>query len=248
MAGIDDYRRVLRQTNDWDPYLMQECGLPGPRGNLELAHAVASEGQRAVFERLLAADAATPPENTPQTYLVFCGVLGLGRLLAEGDRSALERLRVYANDERWRIREGVAMALQAWGDADMPGLLQAMGEWSRGSLLERRAAAAALCEPRLLGDPAQVREVLGILDTITASIKTTMERRSTDFQALRKGLAYCWSVAAAALPDEGKAAMEKWFADDDKDIHWIMRENLKKKRLERLDPAWTAHWLKMLSS
>ena len=42
------------------------------------------------------------------------------------------------------------MALQRWGDADMAGLLAAMTDWAAGNPLEQRAAAAALCEPRLL--------------------------------------------------------------------------------------------------
>ena len=42
------------------------------------------------------------------------------------------------------------MALQRWGDADMDGLLAAMTDWAAGNPWEQRAAAAALCEPRLL--------------------------------------------------------------------------------------------------
>jgi len=59
---------------------------------------------------------------------------------------------------------------------------------------------------------------------------------------LRKGLAYCWSVAAAALPAEGKLYMEKWFDSSDRDVNWIMRENLKKKRMERMDAGWVRGW------
>jgi hypothetical protein len=33
--------------------------------------------------------------------------------------------------------------------------------------------------------------------------------------------------------------MEKWLTSDDKDIKAIMKENLKKNRLTRMDPAWT---------
>jgi hypothetical protein len=32
--------------------------------------------------------------------------------------------------------------------------------------------------------------------------------------------------------------MEKWYGSADKDVRWVMRENLKKKRLERMDEAW----------
>ena len=55
---------------------------------------------------------------------------------------------------------------------------------------------------------------------------------------MRKGLGYCWSVAVVAAPEAGKKLMEKWLADPDKDVRWIMQENLKKNRLLRLDAAW----------
>ena len=45
-----------------------------------------------------------------------------------------------------------------------------MQKWSAGNPLEQRAAAAALCEPRLLGQPEHARLVLDILDKITASL------------------------------------------------------------------------------
>jgi hypothetical protein len=34
--------------------------------------------------------------------------------------------------------------------------------------------------------------------------------------------------------------MARWLANSNPDVRWIMRENLKKKRLERLDAAWAA--------
>jgi hypothetical protein len=36
--------------------------------------------------------------------------------------------------------------------------------------------------------------------------------------------------------------MEKWMAEADKDIQWVMRENLKKNRLIRADADWVARW------
>jgi hypothetical protein len=47
-------------------------------------------------------------------------------------------------------------------------------------------------------------------------------------------------VAVVALPDAGKPLMEKWLASPDPDIRWIMRENLKKNRLVKMDAAWVA--------
>ena len=134
------------------------------------------------------------------------------------------------------------MALQRWGDADMPGLMAEMADWARGNPLEQRAAAAGLCEPRLLKNPEHAAATLRILDEITASIPEATDRKTDAFKTLRQGLAYCWSVAVAALPDAGKLLMEKWLANDDPDIRWIMRENLKKNRLVKMDADWVARW------
>ena len=138
------------------------------------------------------------------------------------------------------------MALQRWGDADMDPLLDEMERWAAGGPLEQRAAAAALCEPRLLREERHARRVLAVLDTITASLLLAQRRKGEDFKTLRQGLGYCWSVAVAALPAEGKPLMEKWLASDDPDVCWIMRENLKKNRLTRMDAAWVEEWRKRL--
>jgi len=243
MSGkSDEYRRRLRELGDWDAYLLEESGLPGPRGNIELAQAVADEGNRALFERYLTYTADVAPVNTPHEFLSFCGVVGAGRLLAEGDTSMLPTLRRCARDPRWRTREGVAMALQRLGDVDMGQLVRAMREWAQGSPLEQRAAAAALCEPRLLTRPEHARQTLQLLGQITATVATAADRRADDFLTLRKALGYCWSVAVVALPVEGRALMEEWFAVPDRDVRWIMRENLKKRRLARMDSAWVDRW------
>lgn len=242
MTKADTYRASLRALHDWDAYLLQESGLPGPRGNIELAQVVADEGDRALFDRYLAYSADRAPVNSPYEFLAFCGTVGLGRLLAEGDGATLETLRRLASDPRWRMREGVAMALQRLGDVDMGRLVAEMGEWGRGTPLEQRAAAAAICEPRLLKRPEHARAVLSILDGITASIDSRPDRRSEDFLTLRKGLGYCWSVAVVALPAEGKALMERWLVGEDKDVQWVMRENLKKARLTRMDVDWVNTW------
>jgi hypothetical protein len=166
----------------------------------------------------------------------------LGRLLAEGQFEFFDTIRPFASDPRWRIRAAVAQALQRLGDVNMSSLVKEMEVWCRGNLFERRAAAAALCEPKLLQQPRAARATLRILEGITASIIEVEDRKREDFRVLRKGLAYCWSVAVAALPEEGKARMEIWFGSQDKDVSWLMRENLKKKRLSRMDSEWVNKW------
>ena len=243
MTKKDDYGAKLRSLSNWDAYLLGESGLPGPRGNIELAQVVADEGDRNLFERYIAT--CTPdvaPVNSPREFLAFCGVLGLGRLLAVGDHTILKTLRHFASDPRWRLREAVAMALQRFGDTDMDYLIVEMVDWSHGAPLEQRAAAAAVCEPRLLVQTDHARAAFRILDEITTSIKQVEDRKGEDFLALRKGLGYCWSVAVVALPIEGKVRMEKWLVETDKDIAWIMKENLKKDRLKRMDASWVKQW------
>jgi hypothetical protein len=63
--------------------------------------------------------------------------------------------------------------------------------------------------------------------------------RLTDGQvALRKALGYGWSVAVAASPEVGKAAFEAIALNPGKHIRWIVRENLKKRRLTGMDARW----------
>ena len=242
MPSPDSYRAILHTLDDWDSYLMQESRLPGPRGNLELAQIVAEEGDLERFSHFFSFDPKKAPTNTPGEFLAFCGVLGLGKLIAQGQLDLLPILRGYASDPRWRAREAVAMALQKWGQVDMAGLLQEMETWSMGNWLEKRAAAAALAEPALLNDPGHHQRVLEILDTITTAVSKANDRSSQEFKTLRQGLGYCWSVVVAAAPEAGKPLMEKWMGNPDPDVRWIMKENLKKKRLIRLDESWTQTW------
>jgi hypothetical protein len=246
MTRVEEYARALAGLDDPEPYLLEHSGLPGPRGNIELARAAADVRSAAELRRWASIDAEAAPTGGAEEFLSFCGVLGLGRLLAEGDAAALDELREHAEDRRWRVREAVAMALQRWGEADFGALAAAMARWARGSLLARRAAAAALCEPALLTDDARVAAVIAVLDEATAGVTAADReaRRSDEYRALRKGLGYCWSVAVAAAPEVGRPAFEvlvdRAVASEDRDLRWIARENLRKRRLEKADPAWVA--------
>ncbi len=191
----------------------------------------ACPGSLEQFRRWLASDSE---------YLCSCGAVGLGRFIANGQRDLLDELRERADDARWRVREGVAMGLQRLGARDMTALLESMRQWQSGTLLERRAVVAALCEPPLLREPAAAEATLAILDEITASLAAETHRRKDEFKVLRQALAYGWSVAVAALPEQGKPLLEKWLRSEDRDVAWLARENLKKDRLKRMDPAWVA--------
>lgn len=138
------------------------------------------------------------------------------------------------------------MALQNWADPplassrnqNLPALLEEMERWIQGNYFEQRAAMASVCEPRLLIDPAIATRIFTLLDRITAGLASANDRRDDDFQALRKALGYGWSVAVSAFADEGKPAMESWLNNVDKDVRWVMKQNLKKSRLMHMDAGW----------
>jgi hypothetical protein len=142
------------------------------------------------------------------------------------------------------------MALQRVGQVDMDLLLEKIEAWAAGNWLEMRAAAAGLAEPTLLQKQEHILRALEILDRITSAVESAQQRddpvssrenrmkRDEDFKILCKGLGYCWSVVVVALPAQGKQAMERWFSSPDKDVRRIMKENLKKNRLVRMDKAW----------
>lgn len=230
MGKIEEYRTALRRLDDWMPYLAANSALPGPRANLELVAACGEEADVARAEKLIASGGE---------FATVCGVVALGRHLGthSGDRRHLEVLHACAADSRWRIREGVAMALQRAGDDD-PGLAFAVAEtWAKDAdPLVRRASVAAVCEPRLLRTPASARRALKLLDDVTRDLgrSAVPERRSPSVRTLRQALGYGWSVAIAALPAEGLRLFARLQESQDPDIVWIVRENLKKARLRRL--------------
>jgi hypothetical protein len=129
----------------------------------------------------------------------------------------------------------------------MARLLEFASELSRGSYLEQRAAVAAVCEPRLLKREADAPPVFAVLDNATNSIASAADRRSDAFRTLRQALGYCCSVAVAAYPAFGRPAFERWLSSGDADVRWLLRENLKKNRLQKVDPGWVDRCLTQLN-
>lgn len=227
MSRVADYRTELARLDPstWPAFLDAHSGLPGPRGNIELALAVAEDGDDDLYDELIASG---------DEYLTFCGVVGLGTRAAEPH--VTERLRSIASDERWRVREAVAMALQRLGDRDLPAMQAIVLDWADDEdPLVQRAAAAGCCEPRLLSTPAASAVAVEVCRRATLSLtrRPVGERRDPGVRTLRQALGYCWSVAVAADPVPGLAALRA-LDETDPDVAWIVRTNLTKQRLARL--------------
>jgi len=230
-SRVNAYRAELRRLKDWEPYLKKHSGLPGPRANLELVAAVAEEADADRLWRLSASQ---------DEFLALCGTAGLGRVALMEPDTVMSWLHELAEDPRWRVREGVAMALQRIGKEDMPRLIAGMKEWSREGAFVQRAVVAGLCEPALLIGIAETVEVLAILDHITRSLAATTDRKHDGFRVLRQALGYGWSVAAAAAPQNARPYLEKWLRSRDSDVAWVMQSNLRKSRMESFRNALAA--------
>ena len=225
-SRVEGYRAELCRLKDWEPYLKKHSGLPGPRANLELVAAVAEEADADRLWRLSASQ---------DEYLALCGTAGLGRIALMEPETVMKWLHELASDPRWRVREGVAMALQRLGSEDMPRLLSEMQAWSRDGAFVQRAVVAGLCEPALLkADATSTVAVLAILDQITRSLASNGNRKDDGSRALRQALGYGWSVAAAAAPQNATPYLEKWMRSTDKDVQWVMKSNLGKARMAGL--------------
>lgn len=222
-----DHRASLRSLDHWLAYLTEHSGLPGPRANLELVAACAEEADPARATELI---------DSGDEFATMCGIVALGRHLGAGDETPLGLLHRFAIDDRWRVREAVAMAVQRACDDDPERGFQLADEWSADpDPLVRRAAVAAVCEPKLLRSKHYARRALDLLDRVTDDLVRipTAERSARPVRTLRQALGYGWSVAIAADPINGLAIFGRWEALPDKDIAWVVRENQKKARFVR---------------
>jgi hypothetical protein len=235
-----------------EEYLLLNSNLPSPRGNIELATAFgdvvgdfAWQGQAvqqlwAQCVHMTGISVEEAPVNDPREFLPFCGAVGLGAI---GSASAgfydpaLAALRPLARDRRWRMREAVCFALQRLMVAHRKQTLSALTEWvSGGDLLEMRAAAATVAEPAILHDADSAPSALQLHREIFDQLPGLEERRSEAFKVLRKGLGYTLSVVVQALPDEGFSLMAELLQRGDRDVDWIVSQNLKKNRLAKYHP------------
>ena len=232
MSTRSDHRDALRalDPSDVPGFLTAHSGLPGPRGNLELLAAFGDVAPESLILSLV---------GSGDEYHASCAAAALGRLVADhpDDGGLPTLLHAQAADPRWRVREGVAMALKRLGDSDAARLRRVVVAWALDpDPLVQRAAIAGICEPRLLRDPSTAAAALDACRVTTDLLESRApaQRRSPETRALRQALGYCWSVAVAGSPAAGLRAFATLDGATDTDLRWIARENRKKARLARL--------------
>jgi hypothetical protein len=241
-----------------EDYVIDHSNLPGPRADLELIGAFADEvgdlcrapdlslnrSYVALEWLLLELINRYPPAvfggdpGSPLQMPQLCGLVALGEWSARfchieaGASTLLEQ----ARSPLWRIREGAAMGLQrmlglAWGSTIRRLRRQSVD----AGAYAWRAIVAAVAEPPLLTDSARALEALDLHYEALAFLRRlpASARRTDPALTLRQALAYSVSVITAAAPAAGFDQMRAWAAWHDPDIHWLLRENLKKNRLSK---------------
>ena len=229
-------------------YLREQSRLPGSRANLELVNdisnlfaAIVSEQPDEVQKLLhyLVVDEKTVGSNTPDEFIVLCGVVAFGACAAvrsawRGEIFAL--LGEFASSSAWRVREGVAIAFQRLLPVVPEETIEYLMELAtKGNCFQQRASIAAIAEPPLLHTPAMIDAALAIQQLVLERLHAmpVTERKREDVRALRQALGYTVSVVVAATPERGFALMRECVTWGDADINWVLRENLKKKRLAK---------------
>ena len=229
-------------------YLRERSRLPGTRANLELVNnlsnllaAIVPEQPDQVWMLLnyLVEDEKTVVSNTPDEFVVLCGVVAFGSCVTvrpEWQIEVFEMLEQFACSSSWRVREGVALALQHLLPVDPQETIDFLIELAtKGNCLQQRASIAAIAEPSLLQTLAMIDAAVAIQRLVLERLHalSTASRKREDVRSLRKSLGYTLSVVTAAAPERGFALMRDCAGWDDPDINWILRENLKKKRLAK---------------
>ncbi len=241
-----------------EDYLIDHSNLPGRRANLELIAAFAdavsavcaapdlSLNRSYVAMEWLLRELLTrhPPAvfgsdpDSPLQLPQVCGAVAFGEWAAafQHIEAGVATLLEVGSSPLWRVREAAAMGLQRLLRRRWDSTVRRLRRWSLdATAYEWRALIAGIAEPDLLEDASHALDALDLHYAALAAIRRLPPgvRRDADVRTLRQALGYSVSVVVAAVPAAGFAQMQTWAAWDDPDVTWILRENVKKKRLER---------------
>lgn len=242
-------RAIAGHPRPLEFYLREQSGLPGARANLELANDVSYLLAAAVSKHpdtvhtlvnyFATGDRKQVEGNTPAEFIMLCGVISAGTCAAvqsEWREKTIEMLSHYACSPYGRIREGVAAAYQHLLSVDQQLVITSLKRLAaEGNYLQQRAAIASIAESHLLFDPEIVNDAVHLQRTVLENLRQApvADRKLEDFKILRRTLGYTLSIITVAAPERGFALMRECATWNDDDITWILRENLKKKRLAK---------------
>ena len=248
---LDEFKKYTLVEKELENYLLENSNLPGKRGNLELAFSfrdyiekIYLPAKEAAFNnclRLVNENPARKAKIGNEEFLPFCGIVGLGRI-AKIDfnrrNEILLLLRKNAQDDRWRIREAVAMAIQEIVAVDSSQTLEQLNKWLEDeNYFVYRAVAAGLAEPYLMKDPQIAQAAFLIHKSIIEKVGNEKDIKTPEYKALVKGLCYTLSVIILGNKEQGFDYLDHLITINNPIIRKIVRENLKKNRLKRLNES-----------
>ena len=236
--------------------LRRLSGLPGPRANDHLAWAFGEEVARVgakgddLIRELCAMNASRAPAGTDSEFLPIVGAACIGaRLALQPDAELLERLRLLAEDQRHRIRDGVCRALVEASRAQGDALADRLSAWTDG-YLSAAVVLDALTTRSWLDRSKTATTVLSRLEEAFSLAESAprADQRSQGYRLLVKALA----EAPTRLLDRFPAAALTWLeakaATSDVALRATLSELLRMARsrghgaskLEKVEQALTA--------
>lgn len=230
---IRQLKLVVYDQQKLEQFILENSNLPGPRGNIELAFALAEiYDDIDVLLDWLKITEDEADTNSPKAFLPFCTAVCLGKIYTKKkNKKIITVLKKSANDGRWRMREAVAFGFQIIGENNFDELKNIFSGWiKKSNNLEKRAILVSLAHPKFLNE-----ENAEFCFEIAGTVLKEMDREN-NFDVLRKGLEFTISVFTAANTKLGFAFIKRWIGED-KVIDKIMKENLKKNRLAKKNPA-----------
>ena len=224
---------IVNDRKKLEQFILKNSNLPGPRGNIGLAFALAE-----IFDQIdvlfdwLKITEEEADTNNPKAFLPFCAAVCLGKIYTKRkNKKIITVLKKSANDGRWRMREAVAFAFQIIGENNFDELKNIFSVWNnKSNNFEKRAILVSLAHPKFLNE-GNAKFCFEIAEVVLKEMN-----RENNFDVLRKGLEFTISVFAAANPKLGFTFIKRWIGKD-KVIDKIMKENLKKDRLVRKNPG-----------
>jgi hypothetical protein len=242
-------RALVGNSRPLEFYLREHSRLPGPRANLELANDLSDllaaaiprypDSVHSLISYFANGNRKMVDSNTPSEFITMCGVLAYGVCAtARPDwyEETFKLLCHYACSPYWRVRESVTVAFQHLLSVDPGNALPQLDLLVQSeNYLQQRAAITIIAEPRLLYSSDMLARALALQRLVLENIHNAPQsiRKNEDFRVLRRALGYTLSVVTAAAPEEGFALMRECASWNDADVTWVLRENLKKKRLAK---------------
>ncbi len=229
---VSRLKPIMSDRGKLEKFVVEHSNLPGPRGNLELAFALADiYGNADVLYEWADITEDQADVNDPRSFLAFCAAVCFGQIYTNTkDPQLISVLKHLANDGRWRMREAVAFGFQRIGEQDFHELEMIFSDWiEEANNLEKRAILVSLAHPPFLTEE-RAKFCFEITDVILLQIAN-----GENFDVLKKGLEFTISVFVAANPTLGFRFIRKWIGKREL-IDRILEKNLKKNRLVKRNP------------